>query len=134
MPDRAFIDSNLLIYLYSIDEFKQKRVEKLLESLDEIFISRQVIHEFCNVLINKFKRPAEDIRLALKDFYNNFEIVELNTEITEKALSIFQSYRFSFYDSIIISAALTSKCGVLYSEDLQHGIKIGNLTITNPFL
>jgi len=41
--------------------------------------------------------------------------------------------RYSFYDSLIISAALKAGCSVLYSEDMQHGQKIHNLTIVNPF-
>jgi len=43
-------------------------------------------------------------------------------------------WQFSFYDSLIIAAALQAKCNVLYSEDLQHNQKVHSLTILNPFL
>ena len=39
-----------------------------------------------------------------------------------------------FYDALIVSAATDAGCGVLMSEDLQHGHKVGSVTIQNPFL
>jgi predicted nucleic acid-binding protein len=52
-----------------------------------------------------------------------------------KAIEIHFSYHFSFYDSLIIAAALQSNCATLYSEDLQHGQAIeGKLNIVNPFI
>jgi len=46
-----------------------------------------------------------------------------------------QEYRYGYYDSLIITSALTSHCEVLYSEDFQHGQLINDrLRILNPFL
>jgi predicted nucleic acid-binding protein len=42
-------------------------------------------------------------------------------------------YRFSFYDSMIVAAALTAGCRELLSEDLQHGQQIETMTIVDPF-
>jgi len=42
-------------------------------------------------------------------------------------------YRLSWYDCLIVAAALQSQCSVLYSEDLQNGQEIDNLRIDNPF-
>jgi predicted nucleic acid-binding protein len=41
---------------------------------------------------------------------------------------------YSFYDSLIIAAALEAGCTRLLSEDLQHGQVIEGLRIENPFL
>ena len=59
-----------------------------------------------------------------------------NTQITIiKACEIAERYRFSFYDSMIITAALESNCEILYSEDMQHNQTIDDtLKIINPFL
>lgn len=52
----------------------------------------------------------------------------------KRACQIADRYRFSFYDSLIISAALESNCTVLYSEDLHDGQVIeGTLTVKSPF-
>jgi predicted nucleic acid-binding protein len=40
----------------------------------------------------------------------------------------------AWYDSLIVAAAIESHCGVLYSEDFQHGQQIESLRIENPFL
>ncbi len=51
-----------------------------------------------------------------------------------KALELTERWKFGFYDSLIVSAALHAECTMLYSEDLQHQQKIEFLTIVNPFL
>lgn len=42
-------------------------------------------------------------------------------------------YGFSYYDSLIVAAALDAGCKTLYSEDLQHGQQVEGLTIVDPF-
>jgi predicted nucleic acid-binding protein len=42
-------------------------------------------------------------------------------------------HRISWYDSLIVAAAVEGGCSVLYSEDLSHGMKIRGVTIENPF-
>jgi predicted nucleic acid-binding protein len=50
------------------------------------------------------------------------------------ACNLADQYGFSFYDSLIIAAALECDCNMLYSEDLHDGQLIeGKLTIKNPF-
>jgi predicted nucleic acid-binding protein len=51
-----------------------------------------------------------------------------------QALVINNRYQFSYYDSLIIAAALEAEASVLYTEDMQHSQRIGSLTIINPFL
>ena len=52
----------------------------------------------------------------------------------KSADDIHTSLGFSFWDSLIIKAALKNSCDMLYSEDMQHGELIDNrLTIINPF-
>ena len=57
-----------------------------------------------------------------------------SSTLYERALELQGRYRFSFYDSLVVAAALESGCTRLYSEDLQHGQRVGGLTIENPFL
>jgi predicted nucleic acid-binding protein len=51
-----------------------------------------------------------------------------------RSLNIQSRYQYSFYDSLIIAAALEAGCKTLYSEDMQHGQRIEQVTIKNPFL
>ncbi len=51
-----------------------------------------------------------------------------------EALRIRERYKLNWYDSLIVAAALEAKCDVLYTEDLQHGQRFGELVVINPFL
>jgi predicted nucleic acid-binding protein len=67
--------------------------------------------------------------------YSNNEVYVNQQQTIFKACNIAERYQYSFYDSLIISAALESNCDILYSEDLQHNQIIdGVLTIINPFI
>jgi predicted nucleic acid-binding protein len=50
-----------------------------------------------------------------------------------RGLDIQACFGFSFYDSLIVAAALEFGCSRLYSEDLRHGQRIEGLIIENPF-
>ena len=72
-------------------------------------------------------------RRALDDVLLPLWTVSPSADIYHRALDLRDRYRFGFYDSLIIAAALTSGCVRLLSEDLQHGQRIEGLTIHNPF-
>jgi predicted nucleic acid-binding protein len=49
------------------------------------------------------------------------------------AMNLQQKHSLSFWDALIVQIASAARCGVLYSEDLQAGARIGNVLIVNPF-
>jgi len=57
----------------------------------------------------------------------------VSVDLLKQALDVAERWRFSFYDSLIIAAALQTNCTILYSEDMQHEQKIQTITIRNPF-
>lgn len=60
--------------------------------------------------------------------------VHSSAQLFHQAMDIADRWRYSFYDSLIISAALQTNCGILYSEDLQHDQHIRDLRIVSPFI
>ena len=50
-----------------------------------------------------------------------------------RALELQERYRFSFWDALIVAAALEAGCTRLLTEDLQHGQVIEGLRVENPF-
>ena len=54
--------------------------------------------------------------------------------IHARAVKLAREHALSFYDALIVSAAADAGCGVLLSEDMQHGRKLGAVSIQNPFL
>ncbi len=62
-----------------------------------------------------------------------YPLVEINTPIILKAIRRHQMDNFSFWDALIVEAALNAGCQVLLSEDMQENRKIDGLIIQNPF-
>jgi len=136
---RYFIDTNIFVYCFDNSNSDKKTkalgiISNAMETRNGV-ISYQVIQEFLNVATRKFPRTfsAEDLR----DFTNGvlYYLWEVypNKELFDEAQSIRHRYGFSFYDSLIVASALQSGCTTLFSEDLQTGQKIKQLTIVNPF-
>ncbi len=100
-----------------------------------IFISTQVLNEFVSAFNKKLKSSWSDIINSLKEITENFIILNNTADIIKEACTIAQKCQFSYYDSLIIAAALDCGCTTLYSEDMQHNQVVeGLLTIVNPFL
>lgn len=135
MSAKAFFDTNILIYLYSADEpEKQQLALQKIESIENRWISTQVLSEMSNTLSKKFKLKYSDIANVLTEIQTTFQIVTVKPNTIERALKLAQMYRYSYYDSLIIAAALEQSCQILYSEDMQHQQIINQqLTILNPF-
>ncbi len=136
MNDKVFIDTNVLIYLYSDSERDKQGIARKLvfETNLDISISTQVLGEFSNILYRKYGYSLDIIKEAVDDFKNNFKIVVISVKTIERSFEIMKVYGYSYWDSVIIASALEYKCPILYSEDLQHNQKIEkNLRIVNPF-
>ena len=57
----------------------------------------------------------------------------IDLETMHDAWDLESRYGFSFWDSLIAASALASECSILYTEDFQHGMTVGNLTVLDPF-
>jgi predicted nucleic acid-binding protein len=139
MSDKYFIDTNIFIYSFDTkNEIKRETAQNLIALALEKgtgIISYQVVQEFLSAATRKFAVP-----LRLKDAQKYLDIVleplcEVfsSTELYHQALEIAEEWRFSFYDALIVAAALQAECEVLYSEDMQDNQKIRGVTILNPF-
>lgn len=135
MSDSVFLDTNILVFAYSFTELEKQNIARQIIINSNSFISTQVLQELTNTLTRKFKFSYKDALKALTECADNNN-VHTNTENTiVQACTIAERYGFSFYDSLIISAALECDCSTLYSEDLNHGQLIEKrLKIVNPFL
>lgn len=139
MSGADFLDSNVFIYLFDdADTRKQAIAEQLItEALASAnaCISFQVVQETLNVLTRKAAKPLtpEMAKTLMQRSLLPFWRVMPSAALYSKALELQSRLKFSFYDSLIVAAALESGCTRLYSEDLQHGQKIEQLTIENPF-
>jgi predicted nucleic acid-binding protein len=134
-----FIDANVFVYLFDeTDERKREIAGGIVESALQFHsasISFQVVQETLNVLTRKLPTPmtAEDAGRFLEHVLGSLWGVSPSLALYRRALDLQARYRYSFYDSLIIAAALDAGCTRLYSEDLRDGQRIEGLTVENPF-
>jgi len=133
MPEpKAFIDSNVLIYLLSADAGKADQAEAIMQK--GALISVQVLNEVANVARRKLAMSWAEINEVLSLIRILCPAEPLTVETHDQGMSIAERYMLSIYDAMIVAAALIGGCAILYSEDMQDGLRIDNrLRICNPF-
>lgn len=128
-----FFDTSVLLYLLSDDTAKADSIETLLSTRG--VVSVQVLNEFAVVALRKLKMPLNEVREILDTIRTVCAVEPITVETHDRGLAVFERYRFSLYDSMLVAAALIAGAKTIYSEDLQHGQVIDNqLRVTNPFL
>ncbi|HJQ55830.1 MAG TPA: PIN domain-containing protein [Vineibacter sp.] len=133
MNGRPFLDTNIVVYAFSSNDPRTEQAEALLAAGG--VISVQVLSEFVNVSRRKLGRGWAEIDEALGVLKVLLDPPEpLTMELHEAAVDVARRHGFSIYDSLIVAAASRAGCAILYSEDLQHGQRIGQLTVQNPFI
>ena len=101
---------------------------------DDNVISVQVLNEFALVARRKHAMDWNDLEATLEEFRTWLGVESLTPMSQARAMQIARRYRFRIYDANILAAAEQAGCLVVYSEDMQHGQVVGDLTIRNPFL
>lgn len=140
MSAKYFIDTNIFIYCFDTSApKKQRRANDIVRNAikDRFGVTgTQVVQEFYNVAFRKFKIPLTqaEAKVYLDSVFKPLCEVITDLDIIRYAQTIHFSDKFSWFDSIIISSAISAGCPTLYSEDLQHNQTIGTLRIENPFL
>jgi predicted nucleic acid-binding protein len=123
------------VYAFTADEpIKQKTALKFLDHCACV-VSTQVIKEFANVLLKKTKIKHENLHKIIQDIISVADVIPETTSHVFSALAVCKRYGYSFYDGLIIAAALEAHCQTLLSEDMKNNQIIeGRLTIQNPFV
>lgn len=128
---KPFIDSNVVLYLFSSDTAKADKAEQVLEAGG--FISVQVLNEVTSVCLRKLKMTwaeVDAVHLALKA---TCVVLPLTLATHEMAVQYAKRFKLSFYDANIAASAVSSGASTLLSEDMQSGLMIDGLSIQNPF-
>ena len=137
MTGKFFLDTNFLVYCFSKDEpEKRQRCLSLLQEVKgtaSIVLSTQVLKEFAAVMIGKLKQPPLEVKGIIQDLIL-FEVVDIDADCILEAIDLQMLYSFSFWDSLIVSAAKRAHCHTIWTEDLQHNRIVAGVRIENPFI
>lgn len=136
MSGRSFFDTNVLVYSDDADApSKQTRALELIAEHRRDrsgVVSTQVIQEYFVAATKKLGVTAPVARRKA-ELFGRFELVPIGLDDILGAIDLHRLHQVSFWDGLIIRAALASGCTRLYSEDLQHGWRLDGLEVVNPF-
>ena len=138
MKDKVFLDTNVIVYAHDRSSGEKHAVAKaIMEYLWETskgVTSVQVLQEFFVCVTKKIEKPLllKNAR-AILEYLSSWDVVVNDKYITLKAIDLQERYRFFFWDSLVIQAAIQSQSRLLFSEDLRSGQVIKGLKIINPF-
>ena len=128
----VFADTNIVVYAYGVDPAKIAPAKAIVNAAP--VISTQVINEFHNVARRKLGLDMATRHRVATDLLQSCRVIAVDQSIVAAAMQIEARYQVSYWDSLILAAALAAGCDTLYSEDMQDGqIFEGRLTVRNPF-
>ncbi|HRP08202.1 MAG TPA: PIN domain-containing protein [Gemmatimonadales bacterium] len=133
---RVALDSNLLLYAEGInDAMRRERARELVVGLDpeQTFIPAQALAECLHRLKRQPAWSVEVVRKAVRSWSSMATIIPTNNEVLHLAADLVVDHQFQLFDGIILAAASTAGCKILYSEDLQHGFEWGGVRVVDPF-
>lgn len=139
MSVESFIDTNVFIYpLEKADARRFMIADTIIReaiATGSACTSFQVVQECLNTMLRKASIPLDTA--GMRDYLDIVLLplvrVPASADLYRRSLEVRERYGFSFYDALIVATALEAGCTRLWSEDLQHGQRIGVLQVENPF-
>lgn len=133
-----FVDTNVLLYAISRDPAEAHKsviAQELLADRD-LALSVQVLQEFYVQATRSSRADAlpHETVAGLVEAFSRFPVQPITPEIMQAALRTKDRFQLSYWDSAIIEAARSARCGVVLSEDLGHGQDYDGVRVSNPFL
>ena len=133
MSAKAFVDSNIVLYLLSADVAKADRAEAVIAA--GAVVSVQVLNEVSNVTRRKLGMAWAETDELLAGLRSACSVEPLTDQTHDTGRRLAERYGLSTYDAMIASAALLAGCDTLFSENMQHGLLLDRqLRVCNPFI
>ena len=137
MSDSTFVDTNVLVY--AVDDSEPEKRDLARHSLGsgrygKLVVSAQILGEFYVTVTRKLAQPiAEDKAAEALDWLALLTVVPIDPTLTKHAVQISRSVQLSYWDGLVVAAAIRSGCQRLLSEDLNDGQQIDSIRVENPF-
>lgn len=138
MNGKVFVDTNVLIYAHDLDAGAKRTIASAI--LKELWstrlgiLSTQVLQEFYVNVTRKIPSPLSPaVAREIVRSYCVWPVEVLKPEMVLRASDIEERHHLSFWDALIVTAALTGHAAKILSEDLHPGKAIEGILIENPF-
>ena len=135
---RVFVDTNVLVYLFDADEpAKQQLARDVVGELmrtGTLVLSSQVLSELYVTITRKLAYPLdpESALRALGDLAV-YPVVAIDAALVQRAAARSTAEQVTYWDALILEAAVEAGADVVYSEDLQHGRTYQGVSVVDPF-
>ena len=135
---KRFFDTNVLVYLFDADSPDKRRKARALfqkhAEAGDILLSTQVLQEFYVAVTRKLARPLDaGVAAEAVSSFAELPMVQIDSKLIVAAVHRSRNHRLSFWDALIMQAAIEGHASTLYSEDMQHGQTLDGLKVVNPF-
>lgn len=135
---KVFVDTNILIYAY--DTSAGDKHLTAARQLTEIWksetglISTQVLQEFYVNVTRKIEKPLNiSVARTIIEDISRWEVVTVEPDTILAAIDLQREHLLSFWDAMIVAAAIAGGAETVLTEDLNHGQTISGVTVRNPF-
>jgi len=134
----SFVDTNILVYAEDRDakgkhEVARDLIVELWNSREGV-LSVQVLQEFYVTVTRKLKKPMSAARaLDVVREYLSWPVIENTGALLVDAVGLQQKAQLSFWDAMVVQAAINGGCDKLYTEELNAGQRLGSVLVVNPF-
>jgi predicted nucleic acid-binding protein len=138
MPDRVFLDTNILVYAFDVSDDRRHAlaVDLLEEHLRNrtAVLSLQVLQEFFVTVTRKISRPLEPrkARNLVAEFLRH-DVVEPSSIHLLMAMDFTVAHKIALWDALVVAVAAETSCKTLYTEDLRHDAVLSGVRVVNPF-
>ena len=135
----CFVDANVLIY--AVNPAEPMKMAVAVELLDRLWrdqrvrTSVQAVDEFYSVVTRRLSHAVpKDMAWGKVEEFLRWDPQPVDSTVLMRARSIEQRYRINWWDCLIVASASVQGCGLLYTEDLQHGGSYDGVRVANPFI
>jgi len=138
MNGKTFLDTNIVVYAHDRTSGEKYKIAK--EIFEKLWkerrgiLSTQVLQEFFYIATIKIRDPLSLLKAKeVVEKLLHWQVVVNDGRNILQAIEIHKKYKYSFWDSLIVQAAISGEAEVLLTEDLQNGQVIDSVKIVNPF-
>lgn len=133
---RVTLDSNVLVYAVDRQGGRKHKIARDLvarAALSDCVLTLQALCEFFVVATRKAKAAPEEAAVFVDDFTEVFPIVAADVAALSEAMWASREHGMAFWDALLWATAMKAGCGLLVTEDLQHGRRLAGVRFLNPF-
>jgi predicted nucleic acid-binding protein len=135
---RVFFDTNIIVYSHDNDSPRKR--DRARELIEQAFtkgvgvVSGQVLGETFVTLTKKIGIASDAAADEISKYASGFKVVEISSSLVLRAIQLKTECQLSYWDALIIAAAESASCDMVWSEDLNDGQYYGEVIVRNPFV